>query len=200
MLKINLSIAFVVMAMAISTMAQSPPVLDVAGQPLTGGVEYYILPAATDTAGGLTMVNRTGSCPLYVGQEPLSTIVSQGIPVIFTPAPGEDQSVITEGSDFSIVFSGVSICAQSTQWRIGEEDEETSMRFIVTGAGEGEGDQQALFRIDSNGGLYNLGWCPACNQPYCGRPRCGAAGILIRNGIRLLALDGAAFPFRFRRA
>ncbi|XP_065850864.1 kunitz type trypsin inhibitor 104-like [Euphorbia lathyris] len=188
----NLSIA--ILAMVIGSMAQSPVVVDVDGQPLTGGVEYYVLPAATDIAGGLTLVNPNGSCPLYVGQAPLSTTVSQGIPVIFTPASG-GESVIREGTDLSVVFSGASICVQSTRWRIGEEDEESSRRLIVTGEGG-----QNLFRIDNNGGLYNLGWCPSCNQPNCGRPRCGAAGILIRNATRFLALDAAAFPFRFRRA
>ncbi|EEF36475.1 kunitz type trypsin inhibitor 111 [Ricinus communis] len=190
---IGVSLGLACLLMAVSTIAQTPAVLDSSGQPLTSGVEYYVLPAATDTAGGLTLVNRTGSCPFYVGQEPLPTVAKTGFPVIFTPlAAGE--SIIREGMDFRVAFSAVTNCVQSTTWSIGDEDAETSRRFIVTG---GEED---YFRIDKNEGLYNLGWCPNCNSINCPRPRCGFAGILIENGNRLLALDGAAFPFQFRRA
>ncbi|KAF2290571.1 hypothetical protein GH714_014477 [Hevea brasiliensis] len=148
--------------------------------------------SATDTAGGLTLVNCTNYCPLYVGQEPLSTVVSQGLPLTFTPyAAGEN--IIRESRDVSVAFSAVSNCAQSTAWRIGEEDPETSRRLTVTGG------EQSYFRIDNDGGLYELG-CPGESCPDCDRPRCGSAGILIENGKRLLALDGSVFPFRFRRA
>ncbi|KAJ9172889.1 hypothetical protein P3X46_016083 [Hevea brasiliensis] len=196
MLKLIGSLSFVWLLMAMSTVAQTPAVLDTNGQPLRSGVEYYVLPAATDTAGGLTLVNRTDSCPLYVGQEPLSTVVSQGLRVTFTPFAAQNDGIIRESREFSVAFSAVSICGQSTAWRVGEEDAETSRRFIVTGG------EQSYFRIDNNGGLYELVWCPgeSCTAPNCGRPRCGSAGILIENGKRLLALDGSAFPFRFRRA
>lgn len=188
---ISLSLAW--LFMAVSTMAQTPAVLDTDGHPLKRGVEYYVLPAATDIAGGLTLVNRTGSCPLYVGQEPLPTAATTGLPVIFTPlAAGE--STITEGMDFTVAFSAATVCVQSTTWSIGEEDTETSRRLIVSG-----GEQGDFFRIDKNDGLYNIGWCPRCSGTNCPRPRCGSVGILIENGIRLLALDGAAFPFQFRR-
>ncbi|XP_021628939.1 kunitz type trypsin inhibitor 111 [Manihot esculenta] len=193
MLRLIGSLSFLWLLMAISTAAQTPAVLDTTGRPLRSGVRYYVLPAATDIAGGLTLINRTDSCPLYVGQEPLSTVVSPGLPVIFTPFSAGD-GIIREGRDLRIEFSAVSICAQSTAWRVGEEDAKTSRRFIVTGG------EQSYFRIDNNRGLYELVWCPGESCPDCGRPRCGSAGILIENGKRFLALDGRAFPFRFRRA
>ncbi|KDP46945.1 hypothetical protein JCGZ_07962 [Jatropha curcas] len=173
-------------------MAQSTTILDTDGQPLTSGVEYFVLPAATDIAGGLTLVNRTGSCPLYVGQEPLSTVVSQGLPVVFTPNDGD--SVVREDISFTVAFSASTTCVQSTGWRV-ENDEEVSRTFIVTG-----GDQ-SFFRIQiDDNGLYNLIWCPVCDRPNCPRFRCLDASIFMENGKRLLTVgEDQAFPFRFTR-
>ena len=50
--------------MAISTTAQSPPVLDAGGEPLRSGVEYLADPAVADVAGSLTLVAHN-SCVLY---------------------------------------------------------------------------------------------------------------------------------------
>ncbi|KDP27288.1 hypothetical protein JCGZ_07961 [Jatropha curcas] len=187
------SFTFLWLVMATTAMAQSTTILDTNGQPLTSGVEYYVLPAATDTAGGLTLVNRTGSCPFYVGQEPLSTVVSQGLPVVFTPNDGD--SVVREDIPFTVAFSASTTCVQSTGWRV-ENDEEVSRTFIVTG-----GDQ-SFFRIQiDDNGLYNLIWCPVCDRPNCPRFRCLDASIFMENGKRLLIVgEDQAFPFRFRRA
>ncbi|KDP27287.1 hypothetical protein JCGZ_21018 [Jatropha curcas] len=177
--------------MATIAMAQSPPVLDADRRPLRSGVKYHVLPAATDTAGGLTLISRNDSCPLYVGQEPLSEVVSQGFPLILTSRDGD--SVIREGRDFKIVFSAATICVQPTAWTVGEADPKTSRRFIVTG-----GDKD-YFNIGKHNGLYNFRWCPNCPSGNCPKPRCGDAGIVIENGKRLFVLDGPAFPFQFRR-
>ncbi|KAB5511983.1 hypothetical protein DKX38_029011 [Salix brachista] len=196
MLRLIRSSSFICLLMAISSMAQSPPVLDTDGNPLTRGVEYYVDPGITDVAGGLTLVARNGSCASYVGQAPIGNGSTEGLPVIFTPTnPGD--TVITETSEFTAAFSASSNCVQNTTWGIGEEDPETGRRFIVVGG------EPAVFEIetDQSPGPYTIGWCPDClNPPLCGRPRCGVAGILELNGTRFLTLDGPAFPFRFRRA
>ncbi|KAG5224033.1 hypothetical protein OIU76_024068 [Salix suchowensis] len=196
MLRLIRSSSFICLLMAISSMAQSPPVLDTDGNPLTRGVEYYVDPGITDVAGGLTLVARNGSCASYVGQAPIGNGSTEGLPVIFTPTnPGD--TVITETSEFTAAFSASSNCVQNTTWGIGEEDPETGRRFIVVGG------EPAVFEIgsDQSPGPYTIGWCPDClNPPLCGRPRCGVAGILELNGTRFLTLDGPASPFRFRRA
>ncbi|XP_044508624.1 kunitz type trypsin inhibitor 104-like [Mangifera indica] len=191
----RLSLFCLVLVLAItSTMAQpsdndtSPPVLDVNGQPLQRDLEYLILPE--NNASGLTLINRNNSCPLYVGQEDSS--VTQGLPLVFTPFQAEE-TLIRESHDFTVAFLASTICAQSTAWRVGEEDPETGRRLIVTGGEAG------FFRIDRNGTEYNLAWCPSEACPNC-RPRCGIAGILIENEKRLLALDGPTVPVVFRRA
>ncbi|KAJ6349270.1 hypothetical protein OIU77_006788 [Salix suchowensis] len=76
MLRLVRSSSFICLLMAISSMAQSPPVLDTDGNPLTRGVEYYVDPGITDVAGGLTLVARNGSCASYVGQAPIGNASS----------------------------------------------------------------------------------------------------------------------------
>ncbi|KAJ8753247.1 hypothetical protein K2173_017862 [Erythroxylum novogranatense] len=189
------SLVFVTWLLAmttISTEAQKPAVLDTEGRAVRSGVEYYIVPAATDIAGGLTLIDRNNSCPLYVGQEPLAEVVSLGTSVIFTPyAAGE--TVIRESRDYTITFQAATICIQSTSWRVGQEDPETNRRFVVTAG------RASYFTIGKVGtGIYNIAFCPTESCPNC-RVRCGNAGILVENGKRLVALDGPAFPFAFRR-
>ncbi|XP_038888526.1 kunitz type trypsin inhibitor 106-like [Benincasa hispida] len=178
--------------MAITSTAQLPPVLDTDSQPLRRGVEYYIKPAITDVGGNLTLKSRSNApCPLFVGQEPV-TSTNIGLPVTFTPiVAGED--IIEESRSLNIVFEALSTCVTSTQWRVDEAESDTGRRFVGIGNDDGP---SGIFRIDRNNGVYNIVWCPA----MMGRPRCGSAGILVENGVRLLALDGDAFPFEFVKA
>jgi hypothetical protein len=182
--------------MAISTMAQSPPVLDAGGEPLRSGVEYLADPAVADVAGSLTLVARNGSCPFYVGQESARS-GRLGIPVIFTPR-NPQETIITESIEVTVTFSGVSTCVRNTAWTIGGEDSQTRRRFVVTGA------EPSYFQINSRnqlGGSYTFQGCPQCvDEPDCGRATCGTAGILIQNGTRFLVLDGPEFTFMFVRA
>lgn len=168
--------------------AQTPPVLDTVGQALQRGLKYYILPEGNTTGGGITLVDRNNSCPLYVGQDEEATL----FPVTFLPF-NVAENIVRESHDFIVSFSALTICVLSTAWRIGDSDPETGRRFILTGG------VPAFFRIDRNGSSYNLGWCPSISCPNC-RPRCGVAGILNENGTRLLALDGPPIPVVFQRA
>ncbi|CAK7355102.1 unnamed protein product [Dovyalis caffra] len=190
--------------MAISTWAQPlSPVLDVEGKPLRSGVEYYILPAETDIAGGLTSICN-GSFPFYVGQEPLAPNVSQGTPVIFRPRFAD--TIIRESRDFTIAFSGATTCADSSAWEV-VENPETRKRYIATGGKFRQPRPRVwYFNIVKNEqDLYTLAWCQNCTIRFPGadcRPssRCVSAGIVKENGKRLLVLDDPAFPFVFRRA
>ncbi|XP_022946294.1 miraculin-like [Cucurbita moschata] len=184
--------SFLLVFMAITSTAQLPPVLDTDGQPLRRGVEYYIKPAITDVAGNLTLKSRSNApCPLYVGQEPIAS-TNIGLPVTFTPiVAGED--IIEESMGFNVVFQASSTCITSTQWRVDEMESATGRRFVGVGNDNGP---TGIFRIDRNNGVYNIVWCPE----MVGRPRCGSAGILVEDGVRLLALDGNAFPFEFVKA
>ncbi|KAG6767463.1 hypothetical protein POTOM_028668 [Populus tomentosa] len=196
MLGLIRGLSFICLLMAVSCLAQGLPVLDTDGNPVTRGVEYYVDPAVTDVAGGLTLVTRNGSCPSYVGQVPIGPGNVQGLPVVFSPR-NSGETVITENTQFTVAFSAASTCVTDTTWGIGEEDPETTRRLIVIG------DEPAIFSISRNQapGPYTFGYCPECNTPPpCGRPRYGIACILEQNGTRFLTIDGPAFPFSFRRA
>ncbi|GLT57649.1 hypothetical protein SLA2020_306060 [Shorea laevis] len=197
MLRLIAAFSSTCLLMAMLAVAQPPyesrpSVLDTNGQPLERGVAYYIDPDVTDIGGGITLLDRNGTCPLFVGLDELAT--SKGLPVTFTPY-FENETVVREYSDFKVAFtSDVStICIQSLAWRVGEEDPETGRRFIVTGGEPG------YFRIEKNGSVYKLGWCPSDACPNC-RPRCGDAGLLVENDKSFLALDGPALPVVFRKA
>ncbi|XP_042947694.1 kunitz type trypsin inhibitor 104-like [Carya illinoinensis] len=207
----SLSCSIFLVMMAISAAAQpsdddsSPPVLDTAGRALERGIEYYIKPAITDNGGRFTLIDRNGSCPLYVGQENVSG--PDGFPVIFTPFV-EGETLIRENRDTKVVFSATTTCLQSTTWKLAERDAESGRRLIVTGeivvTEENQSWRRAgnffkIQRTEAGDNIYNIVWCPTevCN--FC-RFICGTAGSLVENGKRLLALDGSVLPVVFERA
>lgn len=70
----------------LSSEAESPPeVVDIDGEILRTGVDYYILPVVRGRGGGLTMDSiGNKSCPLdAVVQEQQE--INQGLPLTFTP-------------------------------------------------------------------------------------------------------------------
>ncbi|KAF9610991.1 hypothetical protein IFM89_026271 [Coptis chinensis] len=99
-MSISKAVLWLVMANPLATTAQ-PAVLDTAGQALQPGIQYYILPSTTSGGGGLTLVDRNGSCPLYVGQAAQAD--ATGLPVLFNPFVS-DETIIRESSDFAISF------------------------------------------------------------------------------------------------
>ncbi|KAL5706203.1 hypothetical protein ACHQM5_024403 [Ranunculus cassubicifolius] len=169
------------------TTAQLPAVLDTTGQPLEPGVQYYILPS-TASRGGATLVNRNGSCPLYVGLE--ARAGATGLPVLFNPFVS-DESVIRESSNFALSFDASSICNQPTDWA---RDGGSGARVLITTRRENAPSD--FFRIERDGNAYKLGYCP----DSVGRPRCGDVGVSVENGRRLLALYVPALTVVFRRA
>ncbi|XP_021892015.1 alpha-amylase/subtilisin inhibitor-like [Carica papaya] len=158
-----------------------PPVLDTAGNPLEAGAEYFILPSRRCGGGPLALVSRNELCPLFVGQE--NDPSSPRFPVVFKPFV-EGEKVVREFSDFRVQFASISICIQSTQWKVVSGEKR---RLIGTGGGE---EAASFFRIEKNesDGGYNLGWCPTDVCPLC-RFDCGKAGVLMEKETRLLALD-----------
>ncbi|KAF5460857.1 hypothetical protein F2P56_020698 [Juglans regia] len=197
------SIGYIWLVMAISAVAQPDssrtPVLDSAGRPLERGVEYYINPAITDHGGRFTLIDRNGSCPLYVGQENVSGL--EGLPVVFTPFY-EEESVIREASDFRVAFSATTKCVQSTAWLVGETDPDTGKILIVTGESQSGLSVGNYFRLSKGGvgyNVYEISWCPTDVCPTCRWTDCGTAGGLVENGKRLLALGASVLPVMFER-
>ncbi|PON69806.1 Proteinase inhibitor I3, Kunitz legume [Parasponia andersonii] len=195
---IGISLSFVWLAMAIAaTSAQElSPVLDTSGQPLRRGVEYIIRLAITDNGGPFTLIDRKGYCPFYVGQR---NVTADGIPVTFSPFE-EGENIVRELKNFKVAFSGATICAQSTTWKVGQGEADTvdGRRLIATGDNARYGNYFYINKDGNFADIYRMEWCPAELCPTC-RFRCGSLGSLFENGKRLAALDGSALPIVFER-
>lgn len=185
--------------------AASIKVLDIDGQELRTGTNYFILPAFRGNGGGLKLYSgRTSRCPLDVVQEPNE--VSRGIPVTFTPTNPREPT-IRASSDLNIKFSGASICGQSTVWRLdGGRGAGSGQLFVSTGGVLGNPGGATIsnwFRIEKLPGRnnsYKLVYCPmVCNT--C-KPVCGDLGVVIeKSGTRRLALNtGRPFQVFFKKA
>lgn len=175
------------------------PVLDVDGQKLRTGSEYYILPVFRGRGGGLTLTPpRNGSCPFNVAQEQQE--VDRGLPLKFTPV-NPKEGVIRVSTDHNVKFSAVTICIQSNVWRLAAKDEATGQRFIAADGVEGNPGRETLsnwFKIHKYDDDYKLVFCPTvCNT--C-RPVCGEVGIYIEDGVRKLALNDEPFKIMFKKA
>ncbi|OMP05595.1 Proteinase inhibitor I3, Kunitz legume [Corchorus olitorius] len=171
------------------------PVLDISGQELQTGTDYYILPVVRGSGGGLTLGNEP--CPLDVVQEQLE--VSNGLPLTFSPVTNED--VVRLSTDLNIKFSAASTCVQTTLWTL-QTDESIQKRAVTTGGVEGNPGKDTLsnwFNIQKYDDDYKLVFCPTvCNT--C-RPACGDLGIFIDDaGHRRLVISDEPFKVMFKRA
>ncbi|KAF3442315.1 hypothetical protein FNV43_RR16231 [Rhamnella rubrinervis] len=202
LLGISLSLILCVAVSSVEAQTFNKTVLDSSGEVLEAGVEYYIRPAITDFGGRFTLIRRSaGLCPFYVGQE--NSDASEGVPVVFTPFAEEGDTLIRESRDIKFAFSAITVCAQSTAWKVGDTDTTTGRRFILTGRSNSvEFPISNYFRIigTEREGVYTLAWCPTEVCPAC-RLRCGDVGPLVQDGKRFLALDGTfVLPVVFHRA
>lgn len=190
---------WLVMAMVATAQNNTPaPVLDMSGQPLRRGVEYYVRPAITDIGGAFALVERNGSCPKYVGHENPS---ANRLPVTFAPYE-EGEDVVRETKNFKATFSAATTCGVSTTWKVGERDGESQKRLIEIGDGGRWGNYFLINRdqrFESN--IYHFEYCPAELCPIC-RFECGNFETLdIEDGKKLLSLgiEGTPFPVEFER-
>ncbi|MBA0571670.1 hypothetical protein Golob_002049 [Gossypium lobatum] len=174
------------------------PVLDISGQELRTGIDYYILPVIRGRGGGLTLAS-TGNetCPLDVVQEQQE--VSNGLPLTFSPV-NVTQGVVRVSTDLNIKFSAASICVQTTLWTL-HFDESVQKYVVTTGGVEGNPGRETLsnwFKIQKFEDDYKLVYCPTvCN--FC-RPVCGELGIFIDGVTRRLAISDEPLKVMFKRA
>ncbi|KAG8378604.1 hypothetical protein BUALT_Bualt07G0002800 [Buddleja alternifolia] len=184
--------------MSLGSAAQSPsPVLDIAGNKLRAGTDYYMLPVIRGRGGGLTLAS-TGNktCPLGVVQEQFE--VKNGLPLTFTPVNSK-KGVIRVSTDQNIKFSAASTCVQSTVWKL-DYDESIGKYFVMTGGVEGNPGRETIsnwFKIEEYEGDYKLFFCPTvCN--FC-KVICRNVGIFLQDGKRRLGVSLTDdVPFRMK--
>nr|GLL35921.1 kunitz trypsin inhibitor 2-like [Ipomoea trifida] len=194
-------IALSIQLLCIEAQSMSNLVKDSSGQEVLTGVDYYILPAAdgnTEGGGGLTLASGPNTtCPLLVVQSPDPS--SNGFAVQFSSVNPASTNV-QESVDHNIKFSAASICVMSTLWRI--DLEEIRGQYVVgTGGEEGNPGRDTIsnwFKVRSDGDAYKLYYCPTvCDT--C-RPVCGDLGILVVDGIRILAITDNPLRVVFKKA
>ncbi|XP_019200036.1 PREDICTED: kunitz trypsin inhibitor 2-like [Ipomoea nil] len=177
-------------------------VKDSSGQEVLTGVDYYILPAAadgnTEGGGGLTLASGPNTtCPLLVVQSPDSS--SNGFAVQFSSVNPSSTNV-QESVDHNIKFSAVSICVMSTLWRL-DLKEITGKYVVGTGGEEGNPGRDTIsnwFKVRRDEDAYKLYYCPTVCD-IC-RPVCGDLGILVVDGIRILAITDKPLRVVFKKA
>lgn len=171
------------------------PVLDIDGNLLVYGIEYFILPR--EDGGGLTLAaTRNDSCPLDVVQDDRE--FNFGLPLIFMPMDSNTH-VVRESTDLNIIFSGSKICKQSNVWML----EGYTRELIIAGNGTmgnaGLVTITSWFKIKKHEDGYKLVYCPeVCD--HCATA-CGNIGVIIaQNGRRLMALSRVPFKVTFKKA
>ncbi|KAL4186238.1 hypothetical protein AMTRI_Chr09g13170 [Amborella trichopoda] len=84
-------------------------VWDLDGRPLRTSSQYYILPAPNQKIGsGLILEGRNGSCPFNVA---VSTRVSPGLPIIFSPAGASDKVIrLSADQNIRLISSCHNLC------------------------------------------------------------------------------------------
>ncbi|XP_020085383.1 kunitz trypsin inhibitor 2-like [Ananas comosus] len=181
--------------------APPEPVYDTDGHPLRRGESYYVLPVIR--GGGLTLAQRHRMCPLYVAQEPQE--VKMGLPVTFSPvdsAAAADDTVRLS-TDVNVRFDVVTVCVQSTVWRLGDTEGgegRQQRRFVATGGVQGSPGPDTVsnwFKIEKflDRG-YKIEFCPSVCR-FC-KVVCGDVGVVSEDGKRLLGLSDAPFPVMFK--
>lgn len=107
------------------------PVLDIDGNPLEVGSQYYVLTTGRGAAGrgGLTDTFKPPSvCPSYVAQH--GSWTNNGRPVTFYPSDSSQKQII-QGDEMNIAFGIIPLCRSTGIWRL-TFDNETHVPYVAT--------------------------------------------------------------------
>ncbi|KAM3322463.1 kunitz trypsin inhibitor 5 [Capsicum chacoense] len=182
-----------------SSAASTAPVLDINGDKVQAGPNYFILPVIRGRGGGLypSNVKQTNTCPRDIIQE--ANEVQQGLPVVFTRVDAK-KGVVRVSTDVNVRFYTPTICARETIWKIGEYDDKLKQYFVVTGGVEGNPGRETVgnwFKIEKFGSDYKFVYCPSVCK-FC-KVICKDVGIFNKDGVRFLALSDTPFKVMFRK-
>lgn len=184
-----------------TALAAPDPVLDITGEKLRTGTEYYILPVIRGRGGGLTLVSRKANkgCSPVVAQE--QDELRNGLPLTFSPV-NIKKGIIRVSTDHNFNFSSaLTLCVQSSVWKLDSYDESIGQWFVTTGGILGSPGRVTTgnwFKIEKYQDDYKLVFCPSvCN--FC-KVVCRDVGIFVDKGERRLALSDVPFKVMFKKA
>ncbi|XP_059300056.1 kunitz trypsin inhibitor 5-like [Lycium ferocissimum] len=176
------------------------PVLDINGDKVQAGPNYFILPVIRGRGGGLTPYNvkQNNTCPRDIMQWNYND--EPGLPVVFTRLDAK-KGVVRLSTDLNVRFYTPTICARETIWKLGPYDDKLKQYFVVTGGVEGNPGQQTLsswFKIEKFKKDYKFVFCPSVCK-IC-KVICKDVGIFrTKDGVRLLALSDTPHRVMFKK-
>ncbi|CAN4099223.1 unnamed protein product [Withania somnifera] len=175
------------------------PVLDINGDKVQAGPNYFILPVIRGSGGGLypSNVKQNNTCPRDIIQE--ASEVQEGLPVVFTRVDAK-KGVVRVSTDVNVRFFTPTICARETIWKLGAYDEKLKQYFVVTGGVEGNPGPQTVgnwFKIEKFESDYKFVFCPSVCK-FC-KVICKDVGIFNKDGVRFLALSDTPFKVMFKK-
>ncbi|XVE80963.1 hypothetical protein DITRI_Ditri15bG0023900 [Diplodiscus trichospermus] len=146
--------------------AANNPVLDIDGEELRAGVDYYVVSAIRGAGGGGLALGRTKDqkCPEVVVQRRFD--LDYGNPVQFSNSDTNDD-VIHLSTDINIKFVGQRdrLCLTSTVWKLDNYDPSAGKWWLTTDGVIGNPGPNTLtswFKIEKAGVMsYKFTYCPS---------------------------------------
>ncbi|XWS50807.1 hypothetical protein CRYUN_Cryun12cG0120500 [Craigia yunnanensis] len=183
--------------------AANKPVLDIDGEELRTGVQYYVVSAIWGAGGGGLALGRSNKqpCPEIVVQRRSG---DDGIPVTFSNVDTND-NIVRPLSDVNIEFLPIrpKLCSTSTVWKLDNYDNSTGKWWVTTDGVKGNPGPNTLtswFKIEKSGGLgYKFSYCPSVCQSCT--TLCSDIGRYGDDGqVRLALSNDQGWPFIFKKA
>ncbi|OMO68082.1 Proteinase inhibitor I3, Kunitz legume [Corchorus capsularis] len=185
--------------------AANEPVLDVDGEEVLTGVEYFVVSAIWGAGGGGLAIGRSSnqSCPEIVVQR--RSDLDNGIPVIFYNANSSDE-IVRLDTDVNVEFVPIRdrLCLTSTVWVLDNYDESMGKWWVTLGGVIGNPGPSTLknwFKIDKFTSIgYQFSFCPSvCNScvTLCNNITRDVDGD---NQLRLALTKDQGWPWIFRKA
>ncbi|XP_022738218.1 21 kDa seed protein-like [Durio zibethinus] len=183
--------------------AANQPVLDIDGDELRTGVEYYVLSAISGAGGGGLALGRASDqkCPEIVVQR--RSDLDNGTPVTFSSSVPNDE-VVRLSTDTNIEFVPIrdKLCLTSTVWKVDNFDSSTGKWWVTTDGVKGKPGPNTLtswFKIEKAGVIgYRFKYCPSVCESCT--TLCSDIGRYGDDGQIRLALGDNGWPFVFIKA
>ncbi|XVF20690.1 hypothetical protein REPUB_Repub12eG0023800 [Reevesia pubescens] len=184
--------------------AANEPVLDIDGEELRTGIEYYVVSSIWGAGGGGLALGQSSKqpCPEIVVQRRSG---DDGIPVTISNVDSNDD-VVRLSSDVNIKFRPIRtrLCLTSTVWKLDNYDDSTGKWWVTTDGVIGNPGPNTLtswFKIEKSGGIgYKFTFCPSvCQSCTTLCSDIGKDGD-IDGQVRLALTSDQGWPFIFKKA
>ncbi|XP_061943981.1 wound-responsive protein GWIN3-like [Populus nigra] len=163
-------------------------VIDVNGNEVTPDARYFIGAASDDNT---TTLAVSATSQIICNSDVILSSMSNGLPVIFSPAVESNDSVIHEDSYLNVDFDAATcrMAGVSTMWKI--ELRPTARGFVVTTGGVAGLNRFKITKYEGGNNLYQLSYCPISE------PICECSCVPLGKVVNRLAPSTISFPVVF---